>query len=212
MPSTENKYTIDNIDLYDEVEKRLKISEVPYKRTDKTERDTIYSVLLKEKTNDAQIRILSQNLFFYSFIDEIINVWKFMDTKKDAEEFMKKMYPWEYKNIILPDRMVKIDEDAVVIEKDILIDQVVDYITLVGNKSDDIPGVIGCGEKSAIEILRNFQSVDLMLHEIKEYEENDNLDVLDNIWKEKFKIYCSLTKILNQRDRIKEGMKKLNLS
>ena len=39
-------------------------------------------------------------------------------------------------------------------------DQVVDYKALVGDKSDNIPGVAGVGEKTAIELLKKYETLD----------------------------------------------------
>jgi len=39
-------------------------------------------------------------------------------------------------------------------------DQVVDYKALVGDKSDNIPGVAGIGEKTAVSLLQDYQSLD----------------------------------------------------
>jgi DNA polymerase I len=49
-------------------------------------------------------------------------------------------------------------------------DQVVDYKAMVGDKSDNIPGVAGIGEKTAIELLLKYQTLDeiyLHLEELK---------------------------------------------
>jgi DNA polymerase-1 len=48
--------------------------------------------------------------------------------------------------------------------------QIVDYKSLIGDKSDNIPGVRGIGEKTAIKLLREYGSIDsifLHLNEIK---------------------------------------------
>ena len=47
-------------------------------------------------------------------------------------------------------------------------DQVVDWLALVGDSSDNIPGVPGIGEKSAVELLRRFGSLDAMLERAAE--------------------------------------------
>ncbi len=39
-------------------------------------------------------------------------------------------------------------------------DQVIEYKALVGDKSDNIPGVLGIGEKTAIALLREFRTID----------------------------------------------------
>ena len=49
-------------------------------------------------------------------------------------------------------------------------EQIVDYLALVGDTSDNIPGVPGIGPKTAVALLEQFGSIDNMfdhLHEIK---------------------------------------------
>lgn len=54
--------------------------------------------------------------------------------------------------------------------------QVVDYKALVGDKSDNIPGVAGIGEKTAIALIQKFQTLDNI------YE---NIDQVENRWRNK---------------------------
>ena len=42
-------------------------------------------------------------------------------------------------------------------------DQVVDYKALVGDKSDNIPGVAGIGEKTAVSLLKEYQTLERCL-------------------------------------------------
>jgi DNA polymerase I len=49
-------------------------------------------------------------------------------------------------------------------------DQVVDYKALVGDKSDNIPGVMGIGEKTAISLLQKFGTLDNIYAHIDEVE------------------------------------------
>ena len=55
-------------------------------------------------------------------------------------------------------------------------DQVVDYKAIVGDKSDNIPGVAGVGEKTAVALLEKFGTLDAI------YE---NIDQVENRWKTK---------------------------
>jgi DNA polymerase I len=55
--------------------------------------------------------------------------------------------------------------------------QVVDYKAIVGDKSDNIPGVPGVGEKTAAALLEKFGTLDNI------YE---NIDQIENRWKTKF--------------------------
>ncbi len=68
--------------------------------------------------------------------------------------------------------------DADVIKKlGVRADQVVDYKAIVGDTSDNIPGVKGVGEKTAISLLEKFQTLDAIYA---------NLDQVENRWKGKF--------------------------
>ena len=55
-------------------------------------------------------------------------------------------------------------------------DQVVDYKALVGDKSDNIPGVSGIGEKTAIALIQKFQTLDNIYQ---------NIDQVENRWRTK---------------------------
>jgi DNA polymerase-1 len=55
-------------------------------------------------------------------------------------------------------------------------DQVVDYKAIVGDKSDNIPGVAGVGEKTTIALLEKFGSLDAIYQ---------NMDQVENRWKAK---------------------------
>src|SRR5215211_1513660 len=54
--------------------------------------------------------------------------------------------------------------------------QVVDYKALVGDKSDNIPGVAGIGEKTAIALIQKFQTLDNIYQ---------NIDQVENRWRNK---------------------------
>ena len=54
--------------------------------------------------------------------------------------------------------------------------KVVDYKALVGDKSDNIPGVAGIGEKTAIALIQKFETLDNIYQ---------NIDQVENRWKNK---------------------------
>jgi len=49
-------------------------------------------------------------------------------------------------------------------------DQVVDYKALVGDKSDNIPGVMGIGEKTAIALIQKFETLDNIYQNLDQVE------------------------------------------
>lgn len=66
--------------------------------------------------------------------------------------------------VSLPNRRTGQDEDYfpedVVIKMGVRPDQIVDYKALVGDASDNIPGVPGIGEKTAVELLKKYDTLD----------------------------------------------------
>ncbi len=74
------------------------------------------------------------------------------------------------------------DEQNYITDKDVINklgvrpDQVVDYKAIVGDKSDNIPGVPGVGEKTALSLLEKFGSLDGIYK---------NIEQVENRWKNK---------------------------
>jgi len=71
------------------------------------------------------------------------------------------------------------DED-VVKKLGVLPNQVVDYKAIVGDKSDNIPGVAGVGEKTAIKLLEMYKTLDGIYKHIDEIEKRWKTKLEDN--------------------------------
>jgi DNA polymerase-1 len=71
------------------------------------------------------------------------------------------------------------DED-VVKKLGVLPKQVVDYKAIVGDKSDNIPGVAGVGEKTAIALLEKYATLDNIYKNIDEIEKRWKTKLEDN--------------------------------
>lgn len=56
-----------------------------------------------------------------------------------------------------------IDSNAVISRYGVRPDQMVDYLSLLGDAVDNVPGVPGVGEKTAAELLRQFGTIDNLL-------------------------------------------------
>ena len=74
--------------------------------------------------------------------------------------------------VLMPQRgaapMKVMDEAAVKEKYDILPSQVIDYKALRGDSSDNIPGVRGIGEKSAVKLLSQFKTLDTLYDHLEE--------------------------------------------
>ncbi len=74
------------------------------------------------------------------------------------------------------DDQTYITDEDVIKKLGVRADQVVDYKAIVGDTSDNIPGVKGVGEKTAISLLEKFGTLDAIYA---------NLDQVENRWKGK---------------------------
>jgi len=56
--------------------------------------------------------------------------------------------------------LVEMDREGVYGDKGVWPEQIIDYLSLVGDSSDNVPGVKGVGEKGAAKLLEEFQTLD----------------------------------------------------
>lgn len=64
-------------------------------------------------------------------------------------------------------QFVKLDSQAVAEKFGIKPEQMVDYLALLGDASDNVPGVEGVGVKTAVSLLQQFGTVENMLQELE---------------------------------------------
>lgn len=106
------------------------------------EADDIIATLTKKGIeNDYQIKIVSGDRDLFQLIDDKQNVSVlYLEQKTGTSNEFK--------------------EENVVTKLRIKPNQVVDYKALCGDKSDNIPGVLGIGEKTAVKLLKQYQTLD----------------------------------------------------
>jgi DNA polymerase-1 len=73
-----------------------------------------------------------------------------------------------------PSKDIYLDADGVRAKFGVNPDQVVDYLAIVGDASDNVPGVRGIGPKGAVKLLTEYQSLDGIYEHIDEIK-NDRL-------------------------------------
>jgi len=105
--------------------------------------DIIANIAVKIAGDDKKVMVMTSDKDMIQIIDENINIYKI---GKDKEI------------ILTPD---KIKEEYGIKPKDI-----VDVLALMGDASDNIPGVKGIGEKTAYKLIREYKNIDNILAEI----------------------------------------------
>ncbi len=105
--------------------------------------DIIGTIALNSKKKDFKVIIATGDKDFAQLVDEdIVIINTMLDEMLDIEGVNKKfgVYP----------------------------SQIVDYLTLVGDKADNIPGVYGCGEKTASKWLKEFKNIENLLTNVEQ--------------------------------------------
>jgi len=103
--------------------------------------DIIGTIARKEETKDLEIVIASGDKDLLQLVNEHITV---IDTMKDK----------------------RFDEKGVIDHLGIEPRKVTDYLGLVGDSSDNVPGVPGIGKKTALKLLENFDTIHEVLKKI----------------------------------------------
>lgn len=118
------------------INKLIEVMEIPNRADEKYEADDIIgSVVTQFKQDFDEILIASGDKDLMQFVDGSV---KMIDTMKD------KIY----------------DRDGVFEKMGVYPEQVVDYLSLLGDSSDNIPGVRGIGAKGASKLLEEFKDLD----------------------------------------------------
>lgn len=133
------------------VERLLKVMNIPFLGMELWEADDIVGTIAKKAAKDGfKVYMMTPDKDFAQLVDENIFHYKPARPPKPAEilgvdETLRK---WEIKRI----------------------EQVIDILGLMGDKVDNIPGIPGIGEKTAIKLLRHYDSIENLLdhsHELK---------------------------------------------
>lgn len=133
----------------DEILNLLKVLELPILKIDGKEADDIIGTLCKQFEKDSEeILILSGDKDLYQVLSDNVHMLR---GRKGVSEFQK------------------IDPEWVEKEVGITIDQVTDYMALLGDSSDNIPGVKGIGEKGAAKLIQEYGNLETI------YDNLDNL-------------------------------------
>lgn len=139
------------------VESLLKAMKIPFLGYELWEADDVVGTIAKKAQNDGfDVYMMTPDKDFAQLVDEHIFHYKPARPPKPAEIFdiEKTLKKWEIRRI----------------------DQVIDILGLMGDKVDNIPGIPGVGEKSAIKLLREFDTIENLL---------ENTDKLKGKLKEK---------------------------
>ena len=122
-----------------------------YAKDDGFEADDVIGTMAKRYANeDISVTIVSNDKDFAQLVDEYITVYN-------------------------PSHKTYYDADGVFKKWQVRPDQMVDYLSMMGDSSDNIPGVAGIGNKTAVQILSEFGDFETIYAEIEKNKHHKKL-------------------------------------
>ena len=144
-------------ELYSQIKRVKEVAQafnIPIYEKDGLEADDLIGTIVKTINGNIEKIILTGDMDTLQLVDDYTKVYTMSRGITEA---------------------VLYDEKAVVSRYGLEPDQIVDYKALRGDPSDNIPGVKGIGEKTAVELLQRYKTLENL------YEDLDALEIKDRI-------------------------------
>lgn len=159
----------------------LKNMNVPQFMDQKYEADDFCGSISKKFEKEIPVRILTKDNDYLQLVSEDTRLWLMFTTQDKADALYKK-YDMDKKALNLPDKAFELTPELVKEEFGIRPDQVADLKSLVGDKSDNIKGVSGVGETSAVPLIAYYETVEKLYEAIEALDKNQEKEI-KALWK-----------------------------
>ncbi len=123
----------------------VKAFNIPLIEHEGLEADDLIATIVKHFKNKAKIFIITSDKDLTQLIDSNIIIW---DTLKDK----------------------KLNKENIIEKFGVNKEFIIDYLALIGDKSDNIPGVKGIGPKAAVKLINEFGSLENIYNNIDKIE------------------------------------------
>ena len=177
----------------------------------KYEADDFCGSIASKLEDDIPVRILTKDTDYLQLVSEKTKLWLMFTTQDKADDLFKK---YEIKKAVanIPDKSFELTPELVKSEYGIKPEQVADLKSLVGDKSDNIKGVAGVGEASAVPLINEYGTVENLYDHIRDLDKKQEKEIKD-YWKTKLGIKRSpLSYLLKTSDTEVVGEKSAMIS
>ncbi len=164
-------------DLYDQIPKIkniLKVLDIPIFEKPGFEADDLIGTIakkVKQQEKDIKIYILTSDLDIFQLIDEKTQIYNLSKGIKDIEIF---------------------DEKKVIEKFDFSPKQIIDFKSLAGDASDNIPGAEGIGNRTAVKLIKEYETVENLYKVLKKGEAWDlTSKIRENLIKNEKQVFLS---------------------
>lgn len=159
----------------------LKSLNIPQFMDARYEADDFSGSIAYKFEKEVPIRILTKDNDYLQLVSENTKLWLMFTTQDKADGLFKK-YELDKKELNLPDKVFELDEKLVKLEFGIEPCQVADLKALVGDKSDNIKGVSGVGEASAVPLISYYKTVENLYDNIRDLDKAKEKEIKE-LWK-----------------------------
>ncbi|MFA5030242.1 MAG: DNA polymerase I [Patescibacteria group bacterium] len=162
-------------ELYDQfpiMKEVLEVMGISILQKEKYEADDIIGTVVQEKRPNANYIILTSDMDALQLVDDDTSVYRLRKGIND---------------------IVLFDEKGVKEKYGLTPNQIVDFKALRGDPSDNIPGVKGIGEKTAVELLQIFQTLDGIYEALEKNDSRFKPSVKTKLHEHKKEAYMSQT-------------------
>lgn len=167
-------------------QKLLKRMNVVQFMDERYEADDFTGTLVTMFENEVPVRIMTKDRDYLQLVSENTELWMIHSTAKKTEELYEK-YNMRQKDYHVPDRTFPFTRELVEKEFGVKPESVNSLKGLEGDASDNIKGVPGIGEMTAVALIREYGSVE-RLYEVLNGMDAAGQKALAQDWKERLGI------------------------
>lgn len=161
--------------------------------------------------NEIPVRIVTKDNDYLQLVTDKTKLWLMFTTQEKADELFKK-YEINKTLANVPDKTFELDPELVKKEFGVRPDQIADLKALIGDKSDNIRGVSGVGEASAVPLINKYENIENLYDAIKDLDKNQEKEI-KALWKTELGIKRSpLSYLLKTSDDEIVGKKAAEIS
>ena len=148
----------DQFKLMQDVLKRIGVKEY---MSMEFEADDFSGSLSTKFSKDVPVAIMTKDRDYLQLVNEKVSLWLIANDQKKANEYFAK-YDFKKDSLNIPDKTIYMDLDHVSKEYGVEPGSIASLKGLQGDSSDNIKGVPGIGEKTAVALIAHYKSVDAL--------------------------------------------------
>lgn len=153
--------------------------------SDNFEADDFSGSLAKYFSNETYVRILTKDRDHLQLIDDKVNVWLTFPMDKSGQsksvDTLNAKFGVDASKLNVPTNVFRVTKELVKDYYGAEADRIIDLKALMGDTADNIPGVKGIGEKTAILLVENFKNIETLYQYLSTNTEDTILQEFKNI-------------------------------